>query len=176
MGPLTRQGGAAGAQVLVVLDAPYDRTRALLPVGGTLPVARRPLVGGRGDYTVPRVYAWLSPQGVHGGGRRYALPSAPCSLCVEEWPLPDSWCLGHLNSGRGRRKGLMHTRWPHTPPRVWVGARPLPVAWWVPTVAGGARAAYTRHLGFFLVAGPTGEQPQALSGAARSVCVSVRET
>ena len=62
VGPLIRQGGAAGAHgARLFLNAPYDRTRALLPVGGTLPVARRPLVGGRGDYTVPRVYAWLLP-------------------------------------------------------------------------------------------------------------------
>ena len=108
-----------------MFGSPCGRTRALFPVGGTLPDAWRPLVGGRGDHVGLRVSAWLVPQGAHGCDRRLALPSAHCSSRVEGWPLPDSWCLGQF-----RRKGAHAHAGPHTPPRVWVGARPLPVAWW----------------------------------------------
>ena len=105
-----------------------------------------PLGGGWGEYTGPRVYAWHLPSGVHGGGRRYALPSAPCSLCVEEWPLPDSWCLRLLNSGFGRRMGLMHEVAPH--PNASLGRCPALAGRLVGVyLAGGARAAYTRHRG-----------------------------
>ena len=151
-----------------MFGSPCGRTRALLPVGGTLPDAWRPLDGGRGDHLGLRVSAWLVPQGAHGCDRRLALPSAHCSSRVEGWPLPDSWCLGQF-----RRKGAHAHAGPHTPPRVWVGARPLPVAWWVPTMAGGARAAYTRHLGFF-VAGSTGEQ-RASGRSPTPVVLKLRE-